>query len=185
MRTTVLVFIDRADPKKGLRVATMKEWDEILSENKGLAMQERRIFCKDCILENDGLDTMYIETTYEEYAKSEAERKAQYRNEQEKKKCSFISLTAQGCFGDDSISLEECIPQYYCLEDEVVDNITIETIRDALARWKPWAPELLDIYMNGQGRECTSYLMHKYGISERLVRKRKMELKEFIKNFLK
>lgn len=185
MKTTVLVFIDRTVPQKGLRIATMKEWNEILSNNRGLAMEDRRIFYKDCIPEGEEMDCMFIETTYAEFAKEEAERKARYRNEQEKKKCSFVYLSERFGSVEDELSLEDCIPSDYCLEDDVIGNVMIEQLRDALAQWNDWAPELLDIYLSGQGRTCTAYLMDKHGISERLVRKRKMLFREFVKNFVK
>lgn len=185
MKTTVLVFVDETAPKKGLRIATMKEWNEILSNNRGLAMENRRIFYKDCIPEGDELDCMFIETTYAEFIKEEAERKARYRNEKERRKCYFISLAEQAGLQEDELCVEDIIASGCCLEDAAVENVMIEQLRTALARWNDWAPELLDIYMNGQGRSCTSYLMNKYGISERLVRKRKMMFREFVKNFYK
>jgi len=183
MKTTVLVFIDRTFPQKGLRIATMKEWNEILSNNKGLAMEERRIFYKDCIPEGEEMDCMFIETTYAEFAKEEAERKARYRNEQEKKKCSFVYLSDQFGPVEDELSLEDCIPSDYCLEDDVIGNVMIKQLRDALVQWNDWAPELLDLYIAGKGKSCNEMLMKKYGITESLVARRKRRFKKFVEKF--
>lgn len=37
-RTTILIYKDSTDPKKGLKEATQKEWSAILKSNKGLPM---------------------------------------------------------------------------------------------------------------------------------------------------
>lgn len=44
MKTTILVFNDLSEPEKGLRVASIPEWNRILKDNKSLPAEKRRVF---------------------------------------------------------------------------------------------------------------------------------------------
>ena len=69
------------------------------------------------------------------------------------------------------------------VEDIVSDELVLMGLREKLAAWKPWAPELLDMYLDGKKKSCTGFLAKKYGVSEQTVRKYKRQLEEFIKKF--
>ena len=51
MKTTVLVFVDRENTSMGMRIASQEEFTQILIKNKELPLQERRLFTKDVIAE--------------------------------------------------------------------------------------------------------------------------------------
>lgn len=56
-------------------------------------------------------------------------------------------------------------------------------LQEALAAWRPWANDLLDMYLQDQKRACSKALAKKYDISERMIRKYKIQFENFIKNF--
>ena len=61
----------------------------------------------------------------------------------------------------------------------------MEDLKRALRAWNPWAEELLDFYIAGAKRSCTSVLCKKYQLSDRAVRKRNAAFENFILDFLK
>lgn len=65
------------------------------------------------------------------------------------------------------------------------DNLLIEELKAALRKWKPWAEELLELYLSGAKRSCTSGLCEKYKISDQAVQKRKAAFEKFVLDFLK
>ena len=83
MKNTFLVLNDPKNPKSGLRVATLAEWDQILKANKELPREQRRFFIADSFEDCGEIDCMYIETTREEYNKWHSDRQEIYR----KRKC--------------------------------------------------------------------------------------------------
>lgn len=48
MKNTFLVLNDPKNPKSGLRVATLEEWNQILKDNRHVPQCERRYFICDC-----------------------------------------------------------------------------------------------------------------------------------------
>lgn len=69
-------------------------------------------------------------------------------------------------------------------ENSVVDEILMDELKQALAVWKPWAPDLLEHYLAGRKRSCTAEMAEKYGVSEQVIRKYKRQFERFIKDFL-
>ena len=63
MKNTFLVLNDPKNPKSGLRVATLAEWDQILKKNKTLPREQRRFFIMAAFEDCGEIDCMYIETT--------------------------------------------------------------------------------------------------------------------------
>ena len=82
-------------------------------------------------------------------------------------------------------SLHESIPSAFNLEGLATDNLLIEELKAALRKWKPWAEELLELYLSGAKRSCTSGLCEKYKLSDRAVQKRKAAFEKFVLDFLK
>ena len=60
----------------------------------------------------------------------------------------------------------------------------MEELKAALRKWKPWAEELLDLYLSGAKRSSTTALCEKYHLSSRAVQKRKADFEKFVLNFL-
>jgi len=68
MKTTYLIY-KQVDGVQQLVVATQEEWDAIMKGNRGLPIEQRRCFMKDCFTDGDELDCMFIEMTAAEYRK--------------------------------------------------------------------------------------------------------------------
>ena len=91
-RTTILIYKDITDPKKGLREATQGEWSAILRGNKGLPMRERRCFMEDSFEDCGVIDRMFIEVSYEEYCCWNRENTLSYRNRKAGENFGILSL---------------------------------------------------------------------------------------------
>jgi hypothetical protein len=184
MKTTILIYKDINAAEKELRVASHQEWDSILSENRGLPMEKRRCFIKDCFEDNGVLDCMFIEVSLAEYRVWHSQYVKSDRNRREKSK------TEQGSLDTDLMisevdSLYECVSDGFDLEQCVIDRIMMEQLRKKLDKWQPWAVELLDYYISGKKKACTSILSRKYGLSDKTIQKRKKAFEKFVLDFLK
>lgn len=181
-RTTILIYKDSTDPKKGLKEATQEEWSAILKSNKGLPMCERRCFIEDSFEDCGVIDRMFIEVTLGAYKEWDRERKRQSRNEEQRSSYQHISLDYQGG-DDDSRSFDEFIASGFDLEGDVLSRNDIEAFHQALAKWRPWAMEMLENYLSGERRCCTQKLCEKYGVSAVVIRKRKRDFEKFARKF--
>ena len=81
--------------------------------------------------------------------------------------------------------MHESIPSEFNLEDLVTDQLLIEELKRELRAWKPWAEKLLELYMAGAKRSCTSVLCKHYRLSNRTVQRRKAAFEKFVLDFLK
>lgn len=183
MKKTYLVY-KQVNGIKQLVVASQEEWDAILKENRKVPAEKRRRFIKDCVEAGEDLDCMYIEVPASEHQTWNS------RNTLLQRKRKVGELYKQVSFdsdipGTDVESLHESVPSNVDLEGSAVDNILMEELREALRRWKPWAEELLDLYLSGRKRFCTEELCQKYGLSSRAVRKRKTAFEKFVLTFFK
>lgn len=183
MKTTYLVY-KQVDGVKQLAIATPAEWDIILKGNRGLPPEKRRYFIKDCFEDRGELDCIYIEVAAAEYREWNNENTVTQRKRKAGLLYSHLSLDA-GVPGTDIESLHESVPTEFNLEGLAADHILIEELKSALRKWKPWAEELLDIYLSGTKRSCTTGLCQKYQLSDRAVQKRKAAFEKFVLNFLK
>lgn len=183
MKTTYLIY-KQVNGIRQLAEATPEEWDAILKENRGLPIEQRRYFIKDCFEDGDELDCMYIETTATEYREWNSKNTVAQRKRKAGLLYSFLSLDA-GIPETGLESLHESIPSSFNLEGLATDNLLIEELKAALRKWKPWAEELLEIYLSGAKRSCTSGLCEKYKLSDRAVQKRKAAFEKFVLVFLK
>lgn len=183
MKTTFLVYKDTTAKEKELCVATHDEWDAILKANRGLPCEQRRYFILDCIEDNNQLDCMYIETSFEEYKTWHSKHIYKQRLRAIEKTYIKLSLDFEvpetnGCI------LYDAIPNGTDFEKELTDEYEIEQLRKLLQQWKPWANELLDYYLEGKKASCTKEMSRKLGISEQTMRKRKKEFESIVATFL-
>jgi len=184
MKTTYLVFKE-IDGVRQLIVASKEEWDAILKLNKTLPDEKRRHFILDCIEEEDGLDRMYIEVSQQEYREWHTGSKRKERNRKKAANCKHISLDVE-INSTEVASIHECVADLSVhIDDTVVDLILIDELRASLRKWKPWGEEMLDMYLKGNKRSCTSEICRKYGLQERAARYRKEQFEMFVKKFLK
>jgi len=89
-----------------------------------------------------------------------------------------LSLDA-GVPGTDMESLHESVPADFNLEELATDHILLEELTKALRTWKPWAEEMLELYLSGTKRFCTMGLCQKYRLGGRAIRKRKNAFEKF------
>jgi len=183
MKTTYLVY-KWVGGIQQLVVATQAEWDAILKENRRLPLLERRRFIKDCFEDGDELDCMYIEVSTSEHQDWNNKNSVRQRKRKIGMLYTHLSLDS-GVLNTDSESLHESVPADFDLEGLATDHILIEELKAALRKWKPWAEELLELYLSGAKRSCTTGLCQKYQLSDRAVRKRKEAFEKFVLEFLK
>ena len=184
MKTTVLIYKE-VDGVRQLVVATKKEWEAILEANKGLPTAERRLFEENTIKDGKEEDRMFIEVSYEDYQKWNREDTAKKKKRIYENKFEIISLDTTLVADPEDDSMHEALPSPFDLERFSSDRVLLEQLTAALKAWKPWAPELLQIYLDGKQHSCTLELCRKYNLKERAVRYRKAQFEEFVKNFLK
>ena len=183
MKTTYLIYKE-IDGIRQLVVARPEEWDAILKANKKLPETKQRRFELNCIEEDGELDRMYIEISAEEHRAWNSKNTVSQRNRKEGAEYVHLSLDAP-IQDADVDSLHDTVASDFDLEGLASDRVLIEELYQALKSWKPWASELLTIYMSGGKRSCTSLLCEKYGLKERAVRYRKEQFEEFVTKFLK
>ena len=183
MKTTYLVY-KQVNGVRQLVTATQEEWDAIMKGNRGLPMEQRRYFMKDCFEDGDELDCMYIETTAAEYREWNSKNTVTQQKRKAGSSYSFLSLDA-GVPETGLESLHESVPSTFNLESLAIDHLLIDELKAALRKWKPWAEELLELYLSGAKRSCTNSLCEKYRLSDRAIQKRKTAFEKFVLDFLK
>ena len=183
MKFTYLVY-KQVDGVRQLAVATQEEWNAILKENRRLPLELRRRFIKDCIEDGDEVDCMYIEVPTLEHQEWNSKNTVSQKKRKIGMRYTHLSLDA-GVPDTDVESLHECVPTEFDLESLVTDQVLLEELKCALRTWRPWAEELMELYLAGAKRSCTSGLCKKYRLSDRAVRKRKAAFEKFILDFLK
>jgi len=181
MKTTCLIYKDVNADKKELRVASKQEWDEILKNNRGLSTEQRRYFIRDCIAEADELDSMFIEVEHDAYKKWHTQQVQVLRNRKEKSNYCCFSLEAP--FGDDEAIGDIIHDEEDEFEKKLTEKIMFEQLRCELIKWKPWAEEMLDYYIEEKKSSCTKEMMKKYNLTRRAVAKRKEAFERKICDF--
>lgn len=181
-RTTILIYKDITDPKKGLREATQGEWSAILRGNKGLPMCQRRCFIEDSFEDCGLIDRLFIEVSYGAYMEWHREDALRRINGKLKGECQHLSIDCP-LKGSDRETLMDTLSDEFNLEGSVIDEMLLEKLKEQLGKWKPWALELLDFYLDGKKKSCAKILGEKYGITAMAMSKRKKLFDEFLKNF--
>ena len=182
MKNTFLVLNDPTNPKSGLRVATLAEWDQILKANRGASQKQRRYFICDCFEDCGELDRMYVETSKEKFDKwhsqnMESERKRKAGSAYGKVS---INLTLPG---SEDLTYVDVIGDNFNVEKAVIDEVSMDNLRKALSTWKDWAITMLDLYLEGKKKEATYLVSEMFEVSIRTVQRWKEMFEEFVKNF--
>ena len=183
MKTTYLIY-KQVDGTRQLVKATQEEWNAILDANDGLSMKNRRLFEKSCFEDNGELDCMFIEVDHETYKEWHRVDEAQRLIRNDNSPYEVLSLDAPIQNAEIS-NLHEVVPSDVSVELRAIDNAFISELRKALMVWKPWAEELLNIYISGEMRNCNAYLEKKFNLKPRAVKYRKRAFEKFVRNFLK
>ena len=183
MKTTYLIY-KQIDGVQQLAVATQAEWDAIMKKNRGLPVEKRRCFMMDCIKDEGELDCMYTEVSPAEYREWNSKNTVAERKRKIGSLYPHVSLDTE-ISETSSGTLHESVPSDFDLEGLATDHILMGELRTALCKWKPWAEELLDLYLLEAKRSCTAKLCEKYGLTDRAIQKRKAAFEKFVLNFLK
>ena len=183
MKITFLVNQVQPDGSVCLCVASYEEWMAVLSANKSLPAENQRYFIRDCIEDDGELDWMIIESPRNDYLKWHREHETAARNRRLGKQFEHLSTDAFLPTGGKMARPEDVLVSGERLEDTVCAGLFIEELRKKLAVWKPWANDLLDMYLQEKKKSCTEMIAKKYGVSLQVVRKYKRQFEEFIKKF--
>lgn len=184
MKTTYLINQVQPDGSTRLSAVSADEWRSAIRENEGLPPERQRYFIRDYIADKNDMDCMVIEVSASEYIQWDKDRSAARRNREAGKNFRVSSLDAPFAGMDRTMARLEQLPDQTQLESMVCDSVLMEELKEALAAWRPWATDLLELYLNGQKRACTEVLSRKYGVSPQVIRKYKRQFEEFVKNFL-
>lgn len=139
---------------------------------------------KDCFEDGDELDCMYIEVSTSEHQKWNSKNTIYQRKRKIGMRYTHLSLDAE-VPDTDIESMHESVSSDFDLEGLVTDQVLIGELKQALQAWKPWAEELLELYMSRAKRSCTNDLCEKYQLSDRTVQRRKEAFEKFVLDFLK
>jgi len=184
MRKTYLINKVQPDGTYRLTVVSYIEWLAAVEQNKSLPLEKRRYFILDYIADGDEADYMIMEAPYEDYVVWDRKRKMMERNWKIGRKFQHLSLDAPLAGSDGCGTLLDLVASETQVESTACDRVLLEELRAALSAWRPWANDLLEMYLRGQKRTCTKALADKYGVSPQVMRKYKRQFDEFIKKFL-
>ena len=159
---------------------------QIQQANRGFTGEDRRYFTDEYFEDFDTLYHRILEVTWEEYREWDAARQRTKRHERkwEETDYQFVSFYDSVCGDEDALTYEETLPNQSADTDrDGMMSAELDLLRQDLMVWKPWAGEMLDFYLAGQGRYCTGYFVRKYGRSERDVRYWKRNFKAHVKAY--
>ena len=182
MKNTFLIRNYKTDGTPCLVEVSGDEWKKIIIQNTLLPIKERRYFIADCIEESGYIDRMYMEVSFDEFKKWNKENTRKRDQREFKKKYLFVSLSELQ--SDDSNKECDIIGENLKFEEGVLDVLLIAELEEKLAKWKPWAVDLLRAYLSGEKRTCTSKIALKYGVSSRTVARYKLQFEDKVKKFL-
>ena len=177
-----MIYQDKTSKK--LVIADEQQWKEITAQNLSCPKDQRRYFIADIIVDGDEMDCMIIETTEEEHRRWCTERKPIYRNLKAQKLVKVLSIDATFDTGTEENSLLAFLPSETNEIGNVQSDIAMEQLRVALREWKPWAEDMLDLYLQGKKHKCASTLAPKYGLTMRSIQLNMRKFEEFTKKFL-
>ena len=115
---------------------------------------------------------MYIEVPVSEHRQWNSKNTISQKKRKIGMRYTHLSLDT-GVPDTDAETLHECVPSGFNLEGAVADQVLIEELKCALRAWNHWAEELLDLYIAGAKRSCTSVLCQKYRLIATIKNKAK------------
>ena len=184
MKITYLLNKQQPDGVLRLTVSTVSEWHAVLQENRQCPADQRRYFILDYIDDGGNPDCMIIEVPKDVYRVWNREHMASERNRIAGKAFQKFSLDAEPSRTGDSITSTRSDLIAQDLEEKLMwERLLLENLRFELARWQPWANDLLELYLRGRKKNCARILAEKYGVSQQTVRKYKRQFEFFVKKF--
>lgn len=183
MKTTYLINKKQEDGNVRLAVATSSEWLSVVKQNRQLPTDQQRYFIVDYIADINELDRMVIEVPMDTYRDWHKEHMARSRNRSLGRSFQHLSLDAITTGAEGEVHLEDVVSTGEQVEDTVCNRLLLDSLQEELTRWKPWANDMLELYLQGEQRTCAAVLSRKLGVSPQVIRKYKRQFKEFCKKF--
>lgn len=182
-KTQYLLLKKQPDGSVRLEAVTQSEWNETLSANRLVSSDQRRHFIVDCIEDGNDLDCMYIEVSPQEHRSWNIGNTMRQKNRKHGQDYTFLPIDAS--IRGDLATIQDSLVSDCDLERLATDNVLMDELRKALKAWKPWAEELLDLYISGEKHACTPYLCRKHKLGRSSIQKQKSQFEKFILDFLK
>lgn len=154
-----------------------------MEKNKTLPVEQKRYFILDYIPDGSDMDKMVVEAPVDMYREWHREHMARKRNRDLGKNYRHISLASIVGVKDTRANFADMDTMVDNASEEHRSQKILEILQNRLAKWKPWAVDLLDFYLLGHRKDCTDIMAQKYGVSSRMVRKYKKQFENFIKKF--
>ena len=181
IRTKYLVRSNREE--NTLIMVSGKEWYQIVTENKKLPEDQHRYFIRDVIIDNENSDRLIIEGSKEEYKAWRHDEQVARRNREYAQKYDFLPFDAPLEKIQD-LFLSETLSDSMSAEDTFFANHVMEEILSSLDKWKPWATNLLQLYLKGERRSSTKWLAKHCEVSEQTARRYKREFERVLRELL-
>ena len=159
-----------------------KEWYGTVKANHSDPNAQKRYFICDTIIDGDCKDRIFMEVSEPEYRQWKLKQQATRRWLDGKKEVTLLSLDSPT--EEESITLEDTLKTDRRLDDNYIANVLLLELRKEVVKWKPWAGELLEMYLRGQQRSSTAWLAEQCGVSEQMARRYRKDFEEVVKKFL-
>ena len=182
MKSTILIYKNPDMPESGLRVASREEWTQILKANRGLPRDSRRFFICDSFEDCGIIDRIFIETSKTEYDRWHAQQVEANRKRKAGNQYINVSLET-GPEGNEEVSYNMLVADSIDIETEIQERMELEQLKALLSNWRPWATDMMNLYIAGMKKEATYIISKKYGTSIRTVQRWKEQFDGFIKEF--
>lgn len=175
-------LVRSADEDRLIQVSG-KEWYEITEESNRLPKEQQRYFIRDVIEDRGDMDVLVLEVSKEEYGKWKIYTQWVRRHCVPDKDTPILSLEAP-VSELRNIPIIDTLPADNSAEEEYFRAHLLEDLQASLDEWKPWARELLRLYMNGERQSSTTkWLANTCGVSEQTARRYKQAFKQRVKEF--
>lgn len=184
MNATYLFKEETPNGQKKLRIGTRAEYEQIQKANKSAEKGARRYFIREKSLDKNQPDLLIIEVEKEEYTKWNRENIARCRNIAAAKKYQVDSIERIIHAAAIGKAEEPALPGEDPTFETTFDHVLISNLRNELKVWKPWAIDMLDIYMKYGTEICAAKFADRYGVAERTARRYVRCFEQKIRKFL-
>ncbi len=185
MGTTYLFKDKTENGQKKLRVGSRQEFIEILRMSNRQPADKRRYFIREKSLDENQPDTLVIEVDRSTYNQWNKENGARLRNVRESKKYRIISMTSLNTdiYGKANNKPPE-IREEMMYEDVITEILFLE-LREELRKWKPWALDMLNVYLSAGFEVGAAEFADRYQISKTTAWRYVRQFEQKVRNFLK
>ena len=96
----------------------------------------------------------------------------------------YINVSLEtGPEGNEEVSYNMLVADSIDIETEIQERMELEQLKALLANWRPWATDMMNLYIAGMKKEATYIISEKYSTSIRTVQRWKEQLDAFVKQF--